>query len=383
MAICDMSELNSLSEIIGLIYDAASGGVEWQQTLSAVEKFLGASGCHLIAWSPASNKGLLSVVSGVDEAAAALYANHYGAIDPRRIHAEKLPTGAIFRCHEYFDDDFARRNEFYCDYLAKFDTRYLSAANFMRDGAALAHFAALRSERRGPFELEDTARLDLLLPHLRQAFRLQSILESSEANRYRAKSILERFPGPAAVVDMNCRLQEHNSAMDAILRSGQVLKSTAGLLVPNRSDIKARLSAAVRMACSMAPIGQGAGARMRLGGDEDGAIWVATVWPLVSSLDHGSRLGNRILRSGALVGLTDLLRQRRLDPQLVQDLLGLTPAEAKLVACLAIGDTLNDIAERGGLSQNTVRSQLKSVFVKLQISSQGDLIRLVEGLTVG
>src|SRR5687768_15086563 len=118
-----MSQMKRFSDAVTQIYAAASGQVEWSAALAALEHAVGATGSHLIGWSPAANRGLFSVVSGVEASAAAGYANHYGAIDPRRIHAERLPVGSLFRCHSVFDNTFASRSEFYCDYLAKYDVR--------------------------------------------------------------------------------------------------------------------------------------------------------------------------------------------------------------------------------------------------------------------
>jgi DNA-binding NarL/FixJ family response regulator len=80
------------------------------------------------------------------------------------------------------------------------------------------------------------------------------------------------------------------------------------------------------------------------------------------------------------VVLTNLRRAFRINPQLLQELLKVSAAEAKLVAALASGETLNDIAARTGVTQNTVRSQIKSVFAKLEVSSQLELIRIVDAL---
>lgn len=56
-------------------------------------------------------------------------------------------------------------------------------------------------------------------------------------------------------------------------------------------------------------------------------------------------------------------------------MLGLTPAEARLAARLRFGQTLKEAAEELGISVNTARNQLKSVFEKLGVNRQADLVR--------
>ncbi|MDX5367573.1 MAG: alpha/beta fold hydrolase [Alphaproteobacteria bacterium] len=55
--------------------------------------------------------------------------------------------------------------------------------------------------------------------------------------------------------------------------------------------------------------------------------------------------------------------------------LGLTPAEARLAARLRFGQSLKEAAEELGISINTARNQLKSVFEKLGVNRQADLVR--------
>lgn len=54
---------------------------------------------------------------------------------------------------------------------------------------------------------------------------------------------------------------------------------------------------------------------------------------------------------------------------------GLTPAEARLAARLRFGLSLKEASEELGISVNTARNQLKSVFEKLGVNRQADLVR--------
>jgi len=69
------------------------------------------------------------------------------------------------------------------------------------------------------------------------------------------------------------------------------------------------------------------------------------------------------------------------DATLLQEVLGLTKAEARLAVRLACGVTLEDIAEEHDISISTVRGQLKSVFAKTGASRQAELVILVNRLT--
>lgn len=59
---------------------------------------------------------------------------------------------------------------------------------------------------------------------------------------------------------------------------------------------------------------------------------------------------------------------------------GLTRAEAAVALEVAKGDGRAAAASRLGLSENTVRSHLSAIFLKLGVERQAQLVRVIEGL---
>ncbi|ABS63649.1 alpha/beta hydrolase fold [Parvibaculum lavamentivorans DS-1] len=62
-------------------------------------------------------------------------------------------------------------------------------------------------------------------------------------------------------------------------------------------------------------------------------------------------------------------------PEIFRKALGLTPAEARLAARLRFGLTLKEAAGELGIAVNTARNQLRSIFDKLGVNRQSDLVR--------
>ena len=62
--------------------------------------------------------------------------------------------------------------------------------------------------------------------------------------------------------------------------------------------------------------------------------------------------------------------------QRVRTLYGLTRAEARVMAALAVGTVVEEIAAKYGVRPSTVRAQVRSIFDKTGVKRQSDLVRL-------
>jgi DNA-binding CsgD family transcriptional regulator len=65
------------------------------------------------------------------------------------------------------------------------------------------------------------------------------------------------------------------------------------------------------------------------------------------------------------------------DPHLLRRMFGLTASESRLAAALALGLTLEAAADSEGWTHSSAKTYLKSVFSKLGVSRQADLVRLI------
>ena len=79
----------------------------------------------------------------------------------------------------------------------------------------------------------------------------------------------------------------------------------------------------------------------------------------------------------AIVFITDPLRRQRPRQEALRAHYGLTPAECRVALLLSDGHAPRKIANMVGVTDNTVRSQIKSIFSKTGVKRQGELIRLL------
>ena len=58
----------------------------------------------------------------------------------------------------------------------------------------------------------------------------------------------------------------------------------------------------------------------------------------------------------------------------------LTEAEARLATQLALGESLENLADQFGIAKETARSQLKSIFTKTGVHRQAELVAVLAKL---
>jgi DNA-binding CsgD family transcriptional regulator len=92
---------------------------------------------------------------------------------------------------------------------------------------------------------------------------------------------------------------------------------------------------------------------------------------------------SHFLGARALIVPTDLGRKAAPRPDVLAHAFGLTPAEAKLAAIIARGESPEQAAEQLGIARETARNQLKSVFAKTDTHRQTELVALLSQIKIG
>ena len=73
-------------------------------------------------------------------------------------------------------------------------------------------------------------------------------------------------------------------------------------------------------------------------------------------------------------------RRTRIDPAVAAAALGLTGMESRVAVLLAEGMNVREVAAATGRRESTIRTHVKHMFAKHQLSRQADLVRLVQSL---
>jgi DNA-binding CsgD family transcriptional regulator len=83
---------------------------------------------------------------------------------------------------------------------------------------------------------------------------------------------------------------------------------------------------------------------------------------------------NALADCQALIVLIDLDKQPHTSETVLQATFHMTPAEARLATRLSTGESLESATETIGIAKETGRNQLKSIFLKLGVKRQSELV---------
>lgn len=216
--------------------------------------------------------------------------------------------------------------------------------------------------------------LDGLAETLARVLPLYELLGETERKRRIAEYVIETSGTGTLLVEADGTIVATNSIADALMARGSVLSCRDGRLVAGRQAMSQQITAAIadmaRLQSSKADTRHYVTFALP---DPD------RLHPLTLIIRPGPPYGpvSAPLKRTALLVLRDPARPAMLPVEDLERLFGLSPAEARLATRLADGDVLDDAAQLLGISRNTARSQLQSVFAKTGINRQGDLVRLL------
>ncbi|HVI30912.1 helix-turn-helix transcriptional regulator [Phenylobacterium sp.] len=350
------------------LFSAAALGGDWPTALSAFADACGAERGELIGIG-ADKAVPFNWMTRTDPAALDEFLA-IGGGDPRRNLrvrvGSKAPILASWHDVACSTEDELRRNFLYADYCRRHEVPYGSQTNLMRDDGMLIGLATLRSERRGAPQAEDRRAFEALAPQARAAVRTQLALEGRGADIVRGA--LDGLDVAAFVCDGAGLVRTHTRAAEAVLQRG-VLRLRGRRLgatgVEEARGLEAAIAAAVggRLAPGQEPV------RTVLVRPADGPAAFEVV-DVIALPPRPHAFG---FEPRAIVAVRGRQREGRELAGLLGLAFGLTPAEADVAVRLAEGHSREAIAEERRASLETVRSQIKTVFAKLDVRRETEL----------
>lgn len=262
-----------------------------------------------------------------------------------------------------------RHHPFYASVLPRMGMPYFCATVLFREPGLTVGLAVGRTKGQG--EISDAQRrtFQFLAHHARAAVRTQLLLEE-EGSKLIAGA-LEAVAVAAFLCDQRGQVRALTPAAEALVGRGQPLSLQQGVLKAGTAAQARQLAAAIeRAAVALSGVAAPASTTLVLHGEgESRAIVDISALPV--------DIGNFRFRPRVLVTVRGQGARPPDQGLLLRSLFGLSQTEAAVASALGRGDSQEEIAQARHRSLETVRVQVRSIYRKLGVRRQAELVALL------
>lgn len=346
------------------IYDAALHPETWGDVMRSLCRATEAVGGGYVVLSKRTNRVINSDGVGISAGAAEAYMQHYWKSDPywpamHRAHGRWLPLSQLKA-----ELDLSH-NEWYNDFICKHGVSELMVMKLAETSGLIACMGLQYSGRLTP-EAEEI--LDQLKEPLTRAGLIDMEMRSRAWQAEIAGNVMQQLSIGVIVINDLGRVVETNAVAERIAAGDDGITIRQSRVVLGRAFEAAKFEA--HLADVLPPVlNVKKMARMLVGRPGGKRPYSLT---LVPSTRYPGSLG----RTYAIVLISDPDVGIPTETELAE-LFGLSPAESRLAVALARGKKLPEIAVDAGVKVTTLRTQLQSIFRKVGVERQSELLLIL------
>lgn len=366
--------LERFSATIDKIYAAAADGALWEEALREIEDYTGSTGAvlNLVPKHEAAHPLCLSGSFSRDDCAE--YAANYMWRCPRIAFAQKNPDIPIHWDRLILSEREMDRDATY-EWYGSHGLRYYVAGWSGQSRNHRAYMSLQRSRRQGHIEPRQIDEFKLIVGHVERALALAIKLGTFEEQSRLGLRLLEFLPHAVLALDGQGQVLLANERAQQLLTEGDALVAFDGRLQCRVPCGQARFDELVKSALTAdSRAMQGGWAQLRRASGRKPYV------ALISRFEPTENLFSSC-HPVVLVVVSDPQNANSPDETALHDMFGLTHAEARLSRALSAGHSIESAATLLGIQVTTARSELKSVFRKLGVNRQQDLVRLLTTLS--
>ena len=369
-----MNGTKDLHAAIEKIYRTALDADGWSSALVAVASVAGGSGALMMVVDPLTGTVRSIAAGGFEDAFVQRYRDEFAPQDPWLRALVGRPPGAVVSSEM---PDAKRRQEGdprLDEFLRAHDGGHVIGAVLGELRNHKSVIAVHRPRDAGAHHPAHLRHLELLLPHLRNALDLVAKTTAAEARSACLEELLELLPMGIFLVDgdMQVLLSNRFAQRLAATRDGLVIRDGRLRALDPAED--GRLEQIVKGVAKTAP-GHAPVSKSAIGLGRPERPHSLHVLGLPASRAAGDALGKADSTVAILVGDPDT--EFSVSEGVIGALYGLTNAESRLVGALVSGSRVRDLAESFGISEHTIRTQLKRVLQKTGAGRQSELVRFL------
>lgn len=309
-------------------------------------------------------------MSDFDPAAIAEFAAIGGgdpAFNPRVRAGLKAPLMKSLAEEDFVTREEFEKGEYYASYCQRHDVPWGCVMPMLREGSDLIGLAIFRGLDQGHITDVERARFEALALHARSAVNTQKLLEDQGA--LVLKGALEALSLAVFICNGLGDVRAITQPAEVVLADGRFLRIRQGQLRAIHAVDNTALNEAVHRAAAnvASPAGSGPSSTVIVR-DQNGHPLALEIVPLPRQEDTFG------FEPRALVVVRTWRRDDARTILLLQAAYRLTAAEAQVTMRLAEGDSPENIALARGVAVSTVRVQIRTIYIKLGVRRQSELV---------
>ncbi len=361
------SKKPTLDVVIAALYESVLNPSGLPEALGLCALYAGANDALIMSFDKKTESPINAVLAGLSHPFEAIddYVNHYGSIDPRA-YINKAGIKEWRFCHEINNQHFVNHNEFYQDYLLKYDARYLMVTRAYEDNDQYIVHGLSRNVGQSRFDQINTSATNRYFDHLQRTLCLHNQTQQLQTKIDLGAIAIDSCKSSMIIVNEQGVILHLNTSADKLLNDSDFdLICKDGHLTARLSTHSKQLKSLVTYATSK----QAVGGQMQINGVKQRQVFVT---PVVASSIFAKDWQTPL----AMIMLNETGRTPS-ELETINKLFHFTKTEGRVAAALLDGQSLEDYASEAKVTLNTVRSQLKVIFHKTQTKRQAELVALL------
>ena len=362
--------LPGLDALIHSIHAAAGFDDRWEQAISGLRAVLGGRAATLGQHDFGSGHGEWLFESPARPAEREAYPRH-SVHNPWFLSSSEYRPGRVMTGDELIDSNVLQRTDFYRRLLEPLGLHHRLCGVVSRQADIVHYAVVLRGPEQPAFDAGDRSLFASILRHLTISFGNHQRLVTEHRENVALRSVMDRMESAILVVDENARVLLANTSFTELLESCDGLDLRGGrIAAASRAEDRALRETIAEVAYD-APCASAKTVTVSSPGEPYPVA--ITIFPARDETFEGVDERDRC---AVLVAKDPHHRHIGSEGCAFANLFGLTAAQGRVAALILAGESLSDASQVLGISDNTVRSHLKQIYLKTETHSQIELVRL-------
>lgn len=367
---CQDIPLYDYDQLVISIHDGSHDDTAMTVALDCMRKQFKANFVTLILRIPGVDDiGLMLVSGNLAVHGQLAYVSYYRNMTP----FSEQPLDRVFTQRDVMTDEEWIATDYYQESCKHQNVFHVMGADISTEHEGLFRLRITRPESEPAFDDKDKILCQMLLPHIRRALFVRSMLGRSESIGNLYADAINRLSVATILLNDKGVVQKLNDYAQNLLDTADGLKLVGDRLEASYPSDNKELQKRIRDAFDASERGERIGAEPLSVTRPSGEVNLGIVFEAIPDagwLDDKDR-------GTLLLYVRDAVNKSSVSSAVAKELFDFTPAETTLALELANGLSLEDAAEKLGIMRNTARAHLRAIFSKTGVRRQAELVRVM------